>query len=126
MRNLLSVFLVIIVASVLWLPAAVPQTEESQIEGNLYTNIRLGFSFLFPSGWNVQEADDRDLNTLGDSTVVFRAGNSDLTLFAFSANLPAPSATTPVIATGADWLGLHEGEVEEQNFEVRGDIRPVL
>ena len=126
MRNLLSVFLVIIVASVLWLPAAVPQTEESQIEGNLYTNIRLGFSFLFPSGWNVQEADDRDLNTLGDSTVVFRAGNPDLTLIAFSANIPAPSATTPVIATGADWLGLHEEEVEEQNFEVRGDIRPVL
>ena len=126
MRNLLSVFLVIIVASVLWLPAAVPQTEESQIEGNLYTNIRLGFSFLFPSGWNVQEADDQDLNTLGDSTVVFRAGYSDLTLFAFSANLPAPSATIPVIATGADWLGLHEEEVEEQNFEVRGDIRPVL
>jgi tetratricopeptide (TPR) repeat protein len=126
MRNLLSVFLVIIVASVLWLPAAVPQTEESQIEGNLYTNIRLGFSFLFPSGWNVQEADDRDLNTLGDSTVVFRAGNPDLTLFAFSVDLPAPSATTPVIATGADWLGLHEDEMEEQNFEVRGDIRPVL
>ena len=126
MRDLLSVFLMITVASVLWLPAAVPQTEESQIEGNLYTNIRLGFSFLFPSGWNVQEADDRDLNTLGESTVVFRAGISDLTLFAFSANLPAPSATTPVIATGADWLGLHEEEVEEQNFEVRGDIRPVL
>lgn len=126
MRNLFSVFLVIIVASVLWLPAAVPQTEESQIEGNLYTNIRVGFSFLFPSGWNVQEADDQDLTTLGDSTVVFRAGNSDLTLFAFSANIPAPSATTPVIATGADWLGLHEEEVEEQNFEVRGDIRPVL
>ncbi len=126
MRNLFSVFLVITVASVLWLPAAVPQTEESQIEGNLYTNIRLGFSFLFPSGWNVQEADDRDLNTLGDSTVVFRAENSDLTLFAFSANIPAPSATTPVVATGADWLGLHEEEVEEQNFEVRGDIRPVL
>jgi len=126
MRNLLSVFLVITVASVLWLPAAVPQTEESQIEGNLYTNIRVGFSFLFPSGWNVQEADGQDLTTLGDSTVVFRAGNSDLTLFAFSANIPAPSATTPVIATGADWLGLHEEEVEEQNFEVRGDIRPVL
>jgi len=126
MRNLFSVFLVITVASVLWLPAAVPQTEESQIEGNLYTNIRVGFSFLFPSGWNVQEADDQDLTTLGDSTVVFRAGNSDLTLFAFSANIPAPSATTPVIATGADWLGLHEEEVEEQNFEVRGDIRPVL
>ena len=126
MRDLLSVVLVIIVASVLWLPAAVPQTEESLIEGNEYTNIRLGFSFLFPSGWIVQEADDRDLNTLGDSTVVFRAENSDLTLFAFSANIPAPSATTPVIATGADWLGLHEEEVEEQNFEVRGDIRPVL
>jgi len=126
MRNLFSVFLVITVASVLWLPAAVPQTEESQIQGNLYTNIRVGFSFLFPSGWNVQEADDQDLTTLGDSTVVFRAGNSDLTLFAFSANIPAPSATTPVIATGADWLGLHEEEVEEQNFEVRGDIRPVL
>jgi len=46
MRYLLSVFLVITVASVLWLSAAVPQTEESQIEGNLYTNIRLGFSFL--------------------------------------------------------------------------------
>ena len=80
MRNLFSVFLVIIVASVLWLPAAVPETEESQIEGNLYTNIRVGFSFLFPSGWNVQEADDRDLNTLGDSTVVFRAGKTGLDL----------------------------------------------
>ncbi len=99
MRYLLSVFVVFTVASVVWLSAAVPQTEESQIEGNLYTNIRLGFSFLFPSGWDVQQADDRDIHTLGDSTVVFRAGNSDLTLFAFSANLPAPSATTPVVET---------------------------
>ena len=57
---------------------------------------------------------------------MFRAENSDLTLFAFSANIPAPSATTPVITTGADWVGLHEDEMEEQNFEVRGDIRPVL
>lgn len=126
MRYLLSILLVITVASVLWLSAAVPQTEESQIEGNLYTNIRLGFSFLFPSGWDVQEADDRDINALGDSTVVFQARNLDLTLFAFSANLPAPSATTPVIDTGAKWLGIHEEEMEEQNFEVRGNIRPVL
>jgi len=126
MRYLLSVFLVVAVASVLWLSAAVPQTEESQIEGNLYTNIRLGFSFLFPSGWDIQQADDRDINTLGDSTVVFKASNSDLTLFAFSANLPDPSATTPVVETGGEWLGVHEEEMEEQNFEVRGNIRPVL
>jgi len=126
MRYLLSVFLVVTVASVLWLSAAVPQTEESQIEGNLYTNIRLGFSFLFPSGWEVQQADDRDINTLGDSTVVFKASNLDLTLFAFSANLPNPSATTPVVQTGGEWLGIHEEEMEEQNFEVRGNIRPVL
>ena len=126
MRYLLSVFVVLTVASVLWLSAAVPQTEESQIEGNLYTNIRLGFSFLFPSGWDVQQADDRDLNTLGDSTVVFRAGKPNLTLFAFSANLPAPSATTRVVETGGEWLGIHEEEMEEQNFEVRGNIRPVL
>jgi len=126
MRYLLSVFVVLTVASVLWLSAAVPQTEESQIEGNQYTNIRLGFSFLFPSGWDVQQADDRDLNTLGDSTVVFRAGKPDLTLFAFSANLPAPSATTPVVETGGEWLGIHEEDMEEQNFEVRGNIRPVL
>ena len=126
MRYLLSVFLVITVASVLWLSAAVPQTEESQIDGNLYTNIRLGFSFLFPSGWNVQQADDQNINTLGDSTVVFKASYLDLTLFAFSANLPAPSATTPVVETGGEWLGLHEEEMEEQNFEVRGNIRPVL
>jgi len=126
MRYFLSAFLVFTVASVLWLSAAVPQTEESQIEGNLYTNIRLGFSFLFPSGWDVQQADDRDLNTLGDSTVVFKASNLDLTLFAFSANLPAPSATTPVVETGGEWLGIHEEEMEEHNFEVRGNIRPVL
>ena len=126
MRYLLSVFLVITVASVLWLSAAVPQTEESQIEGNLYTNIRLGFSFLFPSGWNVQQADDQNINTLGDSTVVFKASYLDLTLFAFSANLPSPSATTPVVETGGEWLGIHEEEMGEQNFEVRGNIRPVL
>ena len=126
MKCLLSVLLVVTVASVLWLSAAVPQTEESQIEGNLYTNIRLGFSFLFPSGWDVQQTDDRDINTLGDSTVVFKARNSDLTLFAFSANLPDPSATTPVVETGGEWLGIHEEEMEEQNFEVRGNIRPVL
>jgi len=126
MKCLLSVLLVVTVASVLWLSAAVPQTEESQIEGNLYTNIRLGFSFLFPSGWDVQQADDRDINTLGDSTVVFKARNSDLTLFAFSANLPDPSARTPVVETGGEWLGIHEEEMEEHNFEVRGNIRPVL
>jgi len=126
MKYLVSVFLVVTVASVPWLSATVPQTEESQIEGNLYTNIRLGFSFVFPSGWDVQQADDRDINTLGDSTVVFKAKNPDLTLFAFSANLPAPSATTPVVETGGEWLGLHEEEMEEQNFEVRGNIRPVL
>jgi len=126
MRYLLSVFLVITVSCVLWLSAAVPQTEESQIEGNLYTNIRLGFSFLFPSGWAVQEADDRDITTVGDSTVVFKASNSNLMLFAFSANLPDPSATTPVVGTGGEWLGLHEEEMEEQDFEVRGNIRPVL
>ncbi len=126
MRYLLSVFVVLTVASVLWLSAAVPQTEESQIEGNQYTNIRLGFSFLFPSGWDVQQADDRDLNTLGDSTVVFKASYPDLTLFAFYANLPAPSATTPVVETGGEWLGIHEEDMEEQNFEVRGNIRPVL
>ena len=126
MRYLLSVFLVVAVASVLWLSAAVPQTEESQIEGNLYTNRRLGFSFLFPSGWDVQQADDGDINTLGNSTVVFKASNSDLTLFAFSANLPDPSATIPVVDTGGEWLGIHEEEMEEHNFEVRGNIRPVL
>jgi tetratricopeptide (TPR) repeat protein len=126
MRYFLSVFLVVTVFSVLWLSAAVPQTEESQIEGNLYTNIRLGFSFLFPSGWDVQQADDRDVTTVGNSTVVFKAKNSDLTLFAFSANLPDPSATTPVVSTGGEWLGLHEEAMEEQNFEVRGNIRPVL
>jgi len=126
MKYLVSVFLVVTVASVPWLSATVPQTEESQIEGNLYTNIRLGFSFVFPSGWDVQQADDRDINTLGDSTVVFKAKNPDLTLFAFSANLPAPSATTPVVETGGEWLGLHEEEMEEQSFEVRGNIRPVL
>ena len=54
MKYSLSVGLVVAVASGLWLSAAVVQTEESQIEGNLYTNIRLGFSFLFPSGWDVQ------------------------------------------------------------------------
>ena len=126
MRYLLSVFLVVAVASLLWLSAAVPQTEESQIEGNLYTNIRLGFSFLFPSGWDLQQADDQDINTLGDSTVVFKARSSDLTLFAFSANLPDPSAMTPVVETGGEWLGAHEEEMEEQNFEVRGNIRPVM
>jgi len=126
MRYLLSGFLIVGVASVLWLSAAVPQTQESQIEGNLYTNIRLGFSFLFPSGWDVQPAGDGDINTLGNSTVVFKARNSDLTLFAFSANLPDPSATTPMVETGGEWLGIHEEEMEEQNFEVRGNIRPVL
>ena len=126
MKYLLSVFLVLAVASGLWLSAAVPQTEESQIEGHLYTNIRLGFSFLFPSGWDVQQANDQDINTIGNSTVVFKARNSDLTLFAFSANLPEISATTPAIETGAEWLGVHEEEMEEQNFEVRGNIRQVL
>jgi hypothetical protein len=119
MKYLLSVFLVVTGTSILWLSAAVPQTEESQIEGNLYTNIRLGFSFLFPSGWDVQQADDGDINTVGDSTVVFKASDSDLTLFAFFANLPDPSATTPVVETGGEWLGIHEEDMEEQNFEVQ-------
>lgn len=125
MRYLLPVSLAVIVVSAVWLAAA-PRTEESVIDGNLYTNIRLGFSFQFPSGWDVQEANDRNINTIGNSTVVFRARNSDLILFAFSADLPAPSATTPVVETGGEWLGLHEAEMEEQNFEVRGNIRPVL
>ena len=126
MKYFLSVFLVVTGTSVLWLSAAIPQTEESQIEGNLYTNIRLGFSFSFPKGWDVQQAEDGDINTLGDSTVVFKSSDSDLTLFAFSANLPDPSATTPVVETGGEWLGIHEEDMEEQNFEPRGNIRPVL
>jgi tetratricopeptide (TPR) repeat protein len=121
MKRFLVVFLWVISTSVLWLSAASPQSEATEIEGNLYTNNTLGFSFQFTQGWVADEAVGGS-STLGGDTLILKTSSGDSSLSVFSEALPAGLPLEELAASAEQWLNEHQGHLPGMNMEVRGEV----
>ncbi len=121
MKNLLSGFTLAALASVLWLSAAPQQSAGFQIEDNLYTNTRIGFTLQFPATWVVLEVAGQAGTTLRGSP-----SDSDLPrLVVFSSALSDSAFVNQVLQTGQGYLATVRAELENQDFELRGDTHQV-
>lgn len=121
MRRCIVAFLWVASTSVLWLSAASPQSKATEIEGNLYTNNTLGFSFRFTQGWMADEAVEGS-STLGGDTLVLRTSSGDSSLSAFFADLPPGLPLEELAASAEQWLNEHQGHLPGMNLEVRGKV----
>ena len=121
MKRFLVVFLLAAGTSVLYLSAASPQSAATEIEGNLYTNNTLGFSFRFPQGWMADESVGGS-STLGGDTVMLKASSGDSSLSAFFADLPAGLPLEELATSAEQWLNEHQGHLPGMNLEVRGEV----
>ncbi|MEE2822868.1 MAG: tetratricopeptide repeat protein [Acidobacteriota bacterium] len=124
MKRFLLVSLIVLSTSVLWVSAAYMQSEATEIEGNLYTNNTLGFSFQFPQGWVVDEASG-DSSTMGGDVVVLKATFGDSTLSAFSVDLPKGLPLDKLAGSAEQWLNEHQSHLPGMNLEVRSDVEQV-
>ncbi len=121
MKHLISGLTSAALASVLWLPAAPQQSVGFLIEDNLYTNTSLGFTIQFPENWAVREVEGQVGTTLRGSP-----SNSDLPgMVVFSGDLSNDEFMNQVMQTGQGYLANVRAEMEEQDFEQRGDTRQV-
>ena len=120
MKRFFLAFLLVAGTSMLYLSAA-PQSAATEIEGNLYTNNTLGFSFRFPLGWTADEASGGS-STLGGDTIVFKTSSEDSTLAAFFADLPRGLPLEELAGTAEQWLSEHQGHLPGMNMEVRGEV----
>jgi hypothetical protein len=120
MKRFFLAFLLVAGTSMLYL-SATPQSAATEIEGNLYTNNTLGFSFRFPLGWTTDEASGGS-STLGGDTVVLKTTSGDATLTAFFADLPRGLPLEDLAGTAEQWLTEHQGHLPGMNMEVRGNI----
>jgi len=121
MKHLLSGFTLAALASVLWVSAAPQQSDGYRIEDNLYTNTSLGFTFQFPATWVVREVEGQAGTTLRGTPP-----NSDLPgLVVFSSDLSDSQFVNQVLQTGQGYLATERAKLEDQDFEMRGNIHQV-
>ena len=124
MKRFLVIYLLIAGTSVLYLSAASLQDAATEIQGNMYTNNTLGFSFRFPQGWTADDSSGGS-STLGGDTVVLKTTSGDTTLSAFFADLPPGLPLEELAGSAEQWLLEHQGHLPGMNLEVRGEVEQV-
>ncbi len=102
------------------LEAAPTSPPGAKVEGNLYTNMRLGFAFRFPQGWSVAKFDELGA-TEGIILKVTPPNSDNPMLFVYYQDLKGAF----LIQSEANHLGIHEMSMKEAGFEVTRPTRPV-
>ena len=101
---------------------ASPVPEGAKVEGNVYTNTALGFSFHFPNGWVVRKIEPSGASGARALLLRVTPPNSDNPLlFVWWQDLKDAF----LIKDERDWLAVHRYDMKSKGFEPRKDARAV-
>jgi hypothetical protein len=102
---------------------APPALKKTTVEGNLYENSNLGFSFRFPQGWGARTPDDQKSPPLEPGTLLRATppNSANPMLYVFTKDLK----NAFLIRSGADFLAVHAMDMQNRGFEVRQPTRQI-